>query len=115
MLAKHGPRHIHLRKLGAPELVMLGRVGVDGFVAPAMSLQICLAIAIEIEAAKPDRAGHGRVEIPGEYVAIPLATGARRISGPFLFLKRGELFLEASHRVEIKEGPPTHASHADCR
>jgi len=41
-----------------------------------------------------------------------LATGARRTSGPFSLPKRGELILEASHRVAIQEGPPTHAGHA---
>jgi hypothetical protein len=33
-------------------------------------------------------------------------------SGAFSFLKRGELFREASHRVEVQERPPTHAGHA---
>jgi DNA-binding CsgD family transcriptional regulator len=38
--------------------------------------------------------------------------GAGRISRPFSLLKRGELGLEASHRVAVQEGSPAHPGHA---
>ena len=41
--------------------------------------------------------------------------GARRCARlEFSSLKRGELFGEATHRVEVQEGPPAHAGHAGC-
>src|SRR5216683_7492978 len=35
------------------------------------------------------------------------------VGGPFSLLQRGELFTEPSHRVQVQEGPPAHAGHAD--
>jgi hypothetical protein len=62
---------------------------------------------------------------PGEATAFALANAqilrdARvpqwgpAINGPFSPLKRSELFREASHGVEVQEGPPTHAGHPYC-
>ncbi len=61
VLAKCSPWQV-LAKFLLPERIVLGRIGINGLVHPAMDRQIRLAIAVEIQGADPHRSGYWRFE-----------------------------------------------------
>ena len=59
-----GPR-VELRPLARPELVELGRVGVDGLVRAAVHAQVGLAVAVEVQPPQRHASGDRLFEDPG--------------------------------------------------
>src|SRR5262245_43305643 len=58
VLAERARAELELRPLARPELVVLGRVGVDGLVLTAVHAKVGLAVAVEVQTAQRHTAGN---------------------------------------------------------
>src|SRR5437764_5421029 len=65
VLAEHAPRQTHPGQLLAPEIVVLGRVAIDGFVRASMNREIGLAVSVKVEHSQRNRAANRFLEDAG--------------------------------------------------
>ena len=64
ILSKHSPGQISGAKFLLPELIVLRRVGVDGFERASVYGEIRLTVPVEVQGAKLDWTGDGLLEDP---------------------------------------------------
>src|SRR5262249_49363486 len=72
VLAEGGPGEVRAGKLVPPVLVVLGRIGIDGFLRAPVDGHVGLLVAFEIELGHPEASVDGCLEDRGEYrIAFP--------------------------------------------
>src|SRR5437763_2989134 len=65
VLAEYAPRQAHPGQLLSPEIVVLGRGALDGFVRASMNREIGLAVSVKVEHSQRNRAANRFLEDAG--------------------------------------------------